>query len=286
MTDDDVDIRTSPLAVCSIMLFEHTPDEAIETVAASGATGIEWRVDDRGPGAGTDVFTDNRCTLRFDDVAPVVERCRRAGLEVVGLDTYVDSGDLTTARRAAVAAADAGVGWFRFRAPWRDGEPWVEHARAARRFVGELEELTAQYGVRALLELHQRSICPSASLTARILEGADPTRVGAIYDAGNLLVEGYEDHDTAVELLGAHLTHVHVKNARWVPSVAGAPWQLQWSPMDRGVLDVAALRLALHRGGYRGWVSLEDFSTDLAPAAALRRGLEVLGRTEPAVEPA
>ena len=273
----------NPLAVCSIMLFAHTPEEAIETVARSGATGIEWRVDDRGPGAGSDVFTDNRCTLRFEDITRTVERCRRAGLEVVGLDTYVDTGDVATARRAAAAAAEAGVGWFRFRAPWRDGTAWSEHAQAARRFVDELERITSRHGVRALLELHQRSICPSASLTARILDGADPALIGAIYDVGNLLVEGYEDHDTAIELLGAHLAHVHVKNARYVPSGPGTPWVLQWSPMDDGLLDIVALRRALHRGGYRGWLSLEDFTADLAPVEALRRGLEVLDRAEPAL---
>lgn len=273
----------NPIGVCSIMLFEHSPDEAIAEVAEAGATGIEWRVSDVGPGTGTGIFNDNRCTLSFADVAGVAERCRRHGVEVIGLDTYIESGDLVTARKAAAVAAEAGVPWFRFRAPWRDGNPWAEHARAAQRFVDELATIAARYGVRALLELHQRSICPSASLTQRILADADPVLVGAIYDAGNLLVEGYEDHDTAVELLGSHLAHVHVKNARWVRAEPGCPWEVRWSPMDDGLLDIAGLRAALHRGGYHGWLSLEDFTTELSPASALRLGLRTLRASAPGV---
>ncbi len=273
----------NPIGVCSIMLFDRSPDEAIEVAVAAGLAGIEWRVTDGGAGGGTDVFSDNRCTLRFDEVAAVADRCRRHGLDVVGLDTYVDCGDVAAAGRAAAVAADAGVPWFRFRAPWRDGMPWAEHADRARRFVDDLHPIVARYGVRALLELHQRSICPSASLAQRVVGHADPGRVGVIYDAGNLLVEGYEDHDTAVELLGDHLAHVHVKNARWEPTSPGRPWELRWSRMDDGVLDLDALRAALHRGGYRGWLSVEDFTADLPPTAALQVGVAALRAAEPAV---
>ncbi|MDI2028208.1 sugar phosphate isomerase/epimerase [Saccharopolyspora sp. TS4A08] len=273
----------NPISACSIMFYDRSPDEAIALAVETGLAGIEWRVSDEGPGRGTDVFTDNRCTLGFADVAGVADRCRRNGVELVGLDTYVECGDLVAARRAATAAAEAGVPWFRFRAPWRDGAPWGEHADRARRFVDELQEIASAHGVRALLELHQRTICPSASLTQRIVAEADPALVGVIYDAGNLLVEGYEDHGTAVDLLGAHLAHVHVKNARWVPTGMGGPWELHWSPMDDGVLDVGSLRTALHRGGYDGWLSLEDFTPDLAPEAALEVGLQVLHANEPAV---
>ncbi|MDA3625485.1 TIM barrel protein [Saccharopolyspora sp. WRP15-2] len=273
----------NPISACSIMFFDRTPDEAIALAVETGLAGIEWRVSDDGPGAGTDVFTDNRCTIGFAEVAALADRCRRSDVEVVGLDTYVECGDLNEARRAAAAAAEAGVPWFRFRAPWRDGMPWGEHADRARRFVDDLQGIVSGFDVRALLELHQRSICPSASLAQRIVAGADPALVGVIYDAGNLLVEGYEDHGTAVELLGEHLAHVHVKNARWVPAEAGKPWELRWSRMDDGVLDVGSLRTALHRGGYDGWLSLEDFTADLPPEAALKVGLQVLHAAEPAV---
>ncbi|MBC3190133.1 sugar phosphate isomerase/epimerase [Pseudonocardia sp. C8] len=273
---------TNPIGICSIMLHDRSPDEAIAVAAAEGVTGIEWRVTETGAGRGTDVFTDNRCTLRFDEVTEVTARCRRHGLEVIGLDTYVECGDLATAGQAAAVAADAGVPWFRFRAPWRDGTPWNELADRARRFVDDLETISRRHGVRALLELHQRTICPSASLTRRVVGHADPARVGVIYDAGNLLVEGYEDHDTAVELLGPHLAHVHLKNARWVPSSPGRPWRLQWSRMDDGLLDLPALRTALDRGGYQGWLSLEDFTADLPPASALRVGVEALRAGRPA----
>jgi sugar phosphate isomerase/epimerase len=269
---------TVDLGICSVSLFDHTPDQAIATAVAAGYGGIEWRVTDAGAGAGTDRFTDNRCTLAPDEVAGAVARCADAGLTVIGLDTYVDSGDRDGAERALALAAATGVPWIRFRAPWRDGTPIQQAFDAASAFVADLERRALAHGVRALLELHQRTICPSASLAHRLLSGADPGAVGVLYDAGNLAIEGYEDHRTALELLGPHLAGVHLKNVAFDRPGGGGVWQPRWSPLDDGVVDVAGLLAALDAVGFGGWISLEDFSDDRTPADTAHHNAAVLAR--------
>ncbi|MFG1606920.1 sugar phosphate isomerase/epimerase family protein [Actinoplanes sp. NPDC049265] len=269
---------TVKLGICSVSLFDHTPDQAIATAVAAGYGGIEWRVTDAGAGTGTDRFDDNLCTLAPGEVAEAVARCASAGLTVIGLDTYVDSGDRDAAERAFALAATAGVPWIRFRAPWRDGTPFPEAFSAATAFVADLERRGTAHGVRALLELHQRTICPSASLAHRLLSGTDPAVVGVLYDAGNVMIEGYEDHRIALDVLGPYLAGVHLKNVAFDRPPGGGVWQPRWSPLDDGVVDVAALLEALDAVGFDGWISLEDFSDDRSPADTARHNAAVLAR--------
>jgi sugar phosphate isomerase/epimerase len=124
----------------------------------------------------------------------------------------------------------------------------------------------AAHGVQALIELHHGSITSSASAAFRLIDGLDPARVGVIHDLGNLVIEGQEDHSAAFEILGPYLAHVHVKNVAWVPAPAGdgtVHWHADWATLRGGQADVYAYLAALVRHGYDGWVTLEDFSTEL-----------------------
>ena len=93
-------------------------------------------------------------------------------------------------------------------------------------------------------------------------------RVGVIHDLGNLVIEGFERHTSAFEMLGDYLAHVHVKNARWVTdgsrTAAGSKvWHHEWATLRDGQADVGQYLTDLRAHGYDGWVTLEDFSTDL-----------------------
>jgi sugar phosphate isomerase/epimerase len=133
--------------------------------------------------------------------------------------------------------------------------------------------------VRIAVELHQNTIFPSASLAHRAVARFDPAHVGVIYDVGNLVVEGYEDHRIATELLGPHLHHVHLKNAAVSPVDGPGPLRRhlpRWSPLDDGAADVAGVLGHLREIGYSGWVSLEDLSTERDPLSTLRHNAHVL----------
>ncbi|WP_460860257.1 sugar phosphate isomerase/epimerase family protein [Nocardiopsis coralliicola] len=261
-----------------------SPWDAIGAVHRAGYAGIEWRVaDPPPPAAEPDALTANHCTLPPDPAAmeEAAERCAAAGLAVIGLCPYTEFSDIAGVEAAMRLARAAGAPMVRVRAPWRDGSPYrVLLDRAAAHFA-DVAALARRTGIRAVLELHQRSICPSASLGMRLAGRFDPDFIGVNYDAGNLLVEGYEDHSLALELLGGHLAHVHVKNARYERPPGGGVWRHRWSPLDDGLLDTGALLDALDAAGYRGWISVEEFSTDRPPRAALEHNARVL-RAHPA----
>jgi sugar phosphate isomerase/epimerase len=150
-------------------------------------------------------------------------------------------------------------------------------------FLVKAESRAASHGVRIVVELHQNTIFPSASLAYRLVAHFDPARIGVIYDVGNLVFEGYENHRISTELLGPYLHHVHLKNAAVSPvdpvDALGEPTRRhlpRWSPLDDGAVDVAGVLAHLESVGYQGWVSLEDLSTARDPLATLRHNARVL----------
>lgn len=254
-----------------------TPEEAAAHAAAAGYRGLEWKVGEapHARGSTAEAFLRrNRCTLALDpdDGARAARLCAAAGLTVVGLAPYVETGDLETLERVLDVAVAAGAPQIRLQGPrLRPGGPGYRALFAhALGFLDEAQDRAARRGVRIVVELHQGTIFPSASLAHRVVAHFDPTRVGVIYDVGNVVVEGYEDRRIATELLGPYLHHVHLKNA--VSPVEGP----RWTPLDDGAVDVPGVLGHLREIGYEGWVSLEDLSTERDPLSTLRHNAQVL----------
>jgi sugar phosphate isomerase/epimerase len=133
----------------------------------------------------------------------------------------------------------------------------------------EAQTLAKQYGVKAVIENHHRTIAPSAALAHRLVAAFDPEYVGVIHDAGNMVYEGFEEYRMGLELLGPYLAHVHLKNAAWQRPSDGGVWQANWAPLADGVVDWQKLFAALRAVGYTGWLGIEDFSQARPSAAAL-----------------
>ncbi|MEV1167458.1 sugar phosphate isomerase/epimerase family protein [Nonomuraea sp. NPDC049784] len=260
------------LGVCSACLPELTPHQATEAAAAAGYAGIEWRVATEAGSPGPAHFLrNNRCTLRpeRDDIRHVRKLCDREGLAVIGLSGYVQAGDLRGVEQLMSLAAEAGAPRIRLWAPSTTDGGFHQALGQGIEFFGEVAALAGRFGVQALLEMHQRTICPSAALAKQVVGQLPPHLVGVIYDPGNTVVEGSEDPRLALQILGEHLAHVHLKNAAYERAEDGGPWRHRWTTMDDGVLDVPAILRLLESSGYRGWVSVEDFSTDRPPREAL-----------------
>lgn len=262
------------LSVCSASLPDHDPESAVMVVRQAGYAGIEWRVASNAFDLNREphFFDNNRCTVppvlaRLESIADL---CREADLEIIGLSPYVDAGDVAAVDAAMSLANAIGVGWIRLRAPWREDGALPSQFAQASEFLSSVEELARRHGVRGLIELHQRSICPSATAAYRLISSFDPRHVGVIYDVGNLIVEGYEDHMMAAQLLGDYLGHVHLKNAAYVRPKHGGVWRPRWTALDDGVLNIPELLRALDSVGYDQWLSIEDFSTARPPAETLR----------------
>src|ERR671910_3599700 len=198
------------LGVFTVGLPDLTPEEAVRELKDTGYDGVEWRVTrvpEETRSEEPSFWGNNLCTL-----APTEEEARRArriaeeaDLEVPGLGTYVPVGDLEAAHEAMRFAVTAGVPQVRVGAGAPDGRSYGELFAAAREFLEGVEDLARSHGVKALIEIHHRTICPSASLAHRLVSALDPDLVGVILDPGNMAQEGFEDYRIGAELLGPYL---------------------------------------------------------------------------------
>lgn len=234
------------LGVFTVMLPDLTPEEAARALRETGYDGVEWRVKGTPEALRGDVpsfWGNNRCTL--EPTPAEAERARRlaaeAGLAIPNLGTYLEVGDLEATEAAMRFARQAGSPQLRVGAGAPDGS-YAESFARARAYLEGVETLAKRYGVRALIELHHRTICPSASLAHRLVSACDPAHIGVIYDPGNMVFEGFEDPRLGLELLGPYLAHVHLKNARYErPEGAacggrrGRLWRTVWSIFRRSL---------------------------------------------------
>ena len=269
------------LGVFTVGLPDLTPEEAVRELRNAGYDGVEWRVTrvpEEARSEEPSFWGNNLCTL-----APTEEEARRArriseeaGLEVPGLGTYVAVGDLEATAEAMRFAVMAGAPQVRVGAGAPDGRSYEELFAAAREFLEGVEDLARSHGVKALIEIHHRTICPSASLAHRLVSAFDPDLVGVILDPGNMAQEGFEDYRIGAELLGPYLAHVHLKNSAFERPNGGGVWEPRWAPLEDGVVDFGQVFEALDRVGYDGWLVMEDFSGVRPSREALRYNLEFI----------
>jgi sugar phosphate isomerase/epimerase len=268
----------------TIALPTLTPLQALEELSRSGYRGVEWKVGEA-PHAmsSTSAFsflTNNKCTLDPDatDSQEIRDACAAAGLTIVGLGPYLAVGDENGLRQMMQLASDLGASQVRLQAPRTTSGTfcYAKLAEETRQYLAFAEGLAATTGVRVVLEMHHNTIAPSAALAFALVSRLDPARIGVIYDAGNVVWEGYENPRMAFQILGPYLHHVHLKNAAVVRSAPGGKWGHVWSPLDVGMVPVAEILGQLNDHGYTGWVSVEDLSTERDPLATLRFNAAVL----------
>lgn len=273
-------------AVFSVSTPTYAPVELAATLKEIGYDGIEWRVIDENPDAKAPSFWDgNKASLPVKDFDTKAAEYKaitdEAGLAVPALGTYVKCDDPETVELLMKGAAAMGVPKIRVGVPNYDNSlAYKPLFDAAREQYKRVAELAAKYNVKAMIEMHHRSITPSASATRRFLDGLDPAHVGAIHDAGNMVFEGFEAYRMGFETLGPYLAHVHVKNARWFPVKAlpdgTVTWKADWAPIAKGSADLRELFAALERIGYDDWISVEDFSLERPLEERLRSNLDYL----------
>lgn len=260
---------------------EWSPEEVVSALAAQGWDGIEWRVTDQETAETPGFWAGNKATIPLTGLEAEVPRIKalteQAGLGISGVGGYANCTQHDDVERLLAATAALGAPQVRVVVPALGTAPWGGQAASgrsypelfteAREHFAWVAERAAAHGVKALVELHHRTLVSSASAALRLLDGLDPAHVGVIHDLGNLQIEGHEDHLAAFQMLGPYLAHVHVKNGRWAKSgndqLGGANWQHEWAPVDQGISSVLEYFRTLRQHGYDGWVALEDFSTEL-----------------------
>jgi sugar phosphate isomerase/epimerase len=266
------------IAVFTVMLPDLTPEVAAQELKAAGYDGVEWRVTRVPPERRAEApsfWGNNLCTLE-----PTEAEARRAralaesaGLAIPNLGTYITVGDMAATEEAMRFAQAAGSPQVRVGVGGLQGEAYAKRFAAARAYLAEVEKLARRYGLKALIEIHHETICPSASLAHRLISNYDPQAIGAIYDPGNMVYEGFENYRMGLELLGPYLAHVHIKNAAFARPASGGVWTATWAPLEDGVVNYRQLFAALRAVGYDGWLSMEDFSAARPSREALRHNL-------------
>jgi sugar phosphate isomerase/epimerase len=255
---------TPPLSVFTVMLPDLTPEEGAAAISDAGYDGVEWRVAPRRAELGDhppSFWGNNRCTLEpnAEDAERARDLSARHCLAIPNLGAYAPPGRLDLVEDLVAFAATCGATQVRVLPfPMVDGS-YGQALDRSRGYLAGVEGIVRRAGVRALVEIHQQTIAPSASLARRLVDGFDPECVGVIHDAGNMAFEGYEDYRIGLEVLGPYLAHVHVKNTKFGPPDASGTARPWFSPFEDGVVDFDALFGALHAAGYDGWVSIEDF---------------------------
>jgi sugar phosphate isomerase/epimerase len=275
------------LSVFTVAAPDLTPVEMIAASKEAGLNGVEWRytkVPEHVKNDKPSFWGNNLCTIdpgsSVEELVKLGDETRKQGLDVTALTPYLKAGDLEGTEHAMKHAKALGARMIRVGVPVYDRSVnYNDLYELELRYLSEVQELSKQYGVKALIEMHHVTITPSASLAHRVVSKFDPQHIGVLHDAGNLVHEGYENYRMGLELLGDYLAHVHVKNAGWVKNDNGE-WQCRWMPFTEGFVNWKQVLIDLKSVGYQGWFGVEDFSaqhdsrTMLREFASWFRGLE------------
>jgi len=240
-------------------MSEFSPEDVVTKLGQLGYDGVEWRVHETGH-------------IHPDKILQQAEYFKKLsinnGLEIAALAPYLGPGEIERLRKIFEGCAMMGCPQFRVVAHAYDREKDynVLYHQMVDQF-GAVEELAKTYGVKANIEIHMGNITPSASLAYRLVSNFDPECIGVIYDPGNMVFEGFENWRLGMQLLGAHLAHVHVKNAHWIPDHidedSNLVWRPEWTTLRSGFVDWRQVIDDLRSIGYQGYLSFEDFSKQL-----------------------
>jgi sugar phosphate isomerase/epimerase len=180
------------------------------------------------------------------------------GLEVSCLMGYAPLKDLDQHKRVAEACAILGCTRFRPGAVIYDGtRNYHDIFQEAIEDIGKMLGAIAGSGVKPFIETHFGTIAPSAALALRLVQPFDPQHIAVNFDPANMIIEGRESWQLAVELLGPYLDYVHVKNISWAREEER--WRWQFSSLEQGQVNWREIAAALRHVGYDGYFSFENF---------------------------
>lgn len=269
------------LGVSSASLPSLSPEALADHLAQLGYQGVEWRVADTSqldPGRPWNARDNNRCTLAPDENAIVrmAERCQALGLSIFGLSPYLPVGDIDQGRRLIELAALAGQACLRLWAPSYQKQRYPQAYASMRSFLDALLPHASRAGVRLGLEVHQRTICSSPALAMQVASHYPNEYLGVIYDLGNLAIEGREDVQLSLDLMGEHLAHIQVKNVAYTPRGDGQGWSWGWCPPDEGILPLRDMLATVQANNFGGWLSVEDFDSRHSDLHKLSRNRDLV----------
>jgi len=276
----------------SVMLPALTMEEQAVLLRRFGYDGIEWRVRRVSEATRREGFGEwgaHRNDLTPENFAAKAARMRQVagdhGLEIAGIASNASADQLEEVKLLAEGGRACAAPFIRVGCPRRyDGSvPYPVLYDEAVEAFGKMLEAIASYQVRVALEIHGGTIHPSASLAYRIVSHWPPERICVIYDPQNMVSDGYETTELALELLGPYLSHIHAGGHRPERKGSGEAGTVEWDwpgvPMQDGLYSYPRLLRKLKAMDYRGFISIEDFR-HLPAETKLREAIEYLRAVE------
>lgn len=275
--------------LCTSTLPGFAFSQVIDIATRSGCSGVELRVADTCHKSLYDL------TIGGPKVARVIAD---AGLRLAVLNSYIPIEDESAVDALIDAAAALGVPQVRVVLPRaahaavavqaniREGIPSYysclkphELIDRLKHSLSRLEAKARESGVKALLELHWGTVMSSFSSAYLLVCDLDTRHVGITFDPANMVVEGKEDWEYGLALIGDYIANVHVKNVVWKQTENG--WTWEWAAIDTGMLDWPYLIFLLKQAGYQGDYAIEDF---LAPCDCEERAVSYIQNARKTLE--
>lgn len=248
------------IGVCSWSLRATGTAELIETVKGLGLADVHLSVGrllttasaeerDRDLGLLRDSglrLTATQIGFHGEDYASISSIRRTGGF--VPDETWDDRREQTVA--AAELTAQLGAKYLTVHAGFIPAPNDANYEAVVERVTG-LTAAIAEFGVELLLETGQES--PSELL--QFLNNVRSRHLGVNFDPANLLLYGSGDPVDAIQTLGRHIRHVHVKDA-----IKSRKPGVEWGkevPFGDGEIAHAAFIDALHAAHYAGPLVIE-----------------------------
>lgn len=217
-----------------------------------------------------------------DDLPRAIEAITAQGVKVPMITTELTSADAPTARPILLAAARAGVGYFKA-GYWRYAmSPDVRAQVAATAAAVEgLAALAQDCGI--VMGFHNHAAYVGAALwdIAPAIDRLDPRWAGYYFDPRHAAAEGSGGAwKAATHLACSRLKMLALKDCRPLKSARG--WTIEDCPLGEGMVDLAWTARVIRAAGFAGPISVHleyDMPTGTAHTlAAARRDLEVARR--------
>ncbi len=128
--------------------------------------------------------------------------------------------------------------------------------------------------MRFIYQLHHKTLVSSPSALWPLLRDLSPAHVGAMLDAGNQAIEGFEDWMKSARLLGPHLVAFGVKDLAYTRDLAQTAadtkgWRTEFRPITEGVTNWRHVVAALRDIDFHGTLVFMPFYREGTTAAAL-----------------
>jgi sugar phosphate isomerase/epimerase len=168
--------------------------------------------------------------------------------------------------KTIAACAEAGIPLIRVMVSIDQDGYRATEARTRREY-DRLLPLIERYGVGIGVQNHSGRFVANAMGLRHLLEGFDPSKIGAVWDAGHNALNG-EEPELALDIVWPHLCMVNLKNAAWVrknaPEIDYAEWEVYWTSGRQGLASWPRVVAELKRRSYQGVVCLTAEYSDQA----------------------